>query len=259
MHRLGIEPDGVGVGVVTFSRAQAHQLRTVLRIRPGELVTAVVFGQAEYLVRMELVDRDRAAGVILAERTAGDRTGVRIILAQGLLREQKMDIVIQKATELGVDEIQPLICARSVARPPGSRQERWNRIAQEASEQSGRTYLPEITATLPFRSLTPTPALDLALDERETDRGIGDVLAQTAPDVVRLLIGPEGGFSDEERAFLRFIGAVTVGFGPRVLRAETAAIAAVTSVALVWGDLGQPAEDRSWNAVEERRNGEAGG
>jgi 16S rRNA (uracil1498-N3)-methyltransferase len=152
-----------------------------------------------------------------------------------------MELVIQKATELGVAEIRPVITMRTdaAARPAlkGSRRERWDKVASGAAEQSGRAVVPLIapTTTLPALLDVPFDGLKLLFLERSAPSPLS---ALARPERVLMVVGPAGGWEDAEVEQATAAGFVTAGLGPRILRAETAALAALSAVQVLWGDLG---------------------
>jgi 16S rRNA (uracil1498-N3)-methyltransferase len=154
-----------------------------------------------------------------------------------------MELVVQKATELGVAAIQPVITVRTdaAARPAlkGTRQERWDRVASGAAEQCGRAVVPEVRATIALDQLIAEPfpgrrLLLLSTGEARPFTVLGDLPLKE----VLLLVGPAGGFEPAEVSRLVTAGFAAVSLGPRILRSETAAVAAVTVAQALWGDLG---------------------
>jgi len=186
-----------------------------------------------------LIDHAKQAQVHIEEFTPGDNESpLKITLIQGISKGDHMDITIQKAVELGVNELIPLICERTVVNLKGDRLEKkirhWNGIATSACEQSGRNHLLHIHP--------PKKLSVLSLNEDEA----GFILQPTAeknlqtqetPKAVSIMIGPEGGFTDEEIELSIEKGFNEVRFGPRILRTETAAIASVSIIQATWGDL----------------------
>ena len=151
-----------------------------------------------------------------------------------------MELVIQKTTELGVAEIRPIVTIRTdaAARPAlrGTRQDRWDKVASGAAEQCGRAVVPDVMPTVTLDALLKEPFEGRRLLFLETP---GPALArEPKPVSVMLLIGPAGGFEPREIEAAVAAGFETVRLGPRVLRAETAAVAALTAVQWMWGDLG---------------------
>src|SRR5204862_6501911 len=170
-----------------------------------------------------------------AEREAAVAVG----LVQGLPEADKMDWIIQKSVELGVAWIQPVICDRSVVRLSADRAARreahWRRVAVAACEQSGRNRVPEVRPTLSFMSWIAVPT--------ETRRwvltpGAAPLAAEARPTgPVEILVGPEGGLSEREQDLALSQGCMPVSLGPRVLRTETAPLAALAAINALWGDF----------------------
>ncbi|HWE24032.1 MAG TPA: 16S rRNA (uracil(1498)-N(3))-methyltransferase [Myxococcales bacterium] len=239
MHRLFVPPERIGE-TVRLSPEQSRHLETVLRLQPGAEVEVFDGGGARWSARIESV------GVLrLGPRMEAHRGATDVWLAQGLAKGEKLDLVVQKATELGATRILPLATDRSVVRLDTQRAERraqrFRRIAQEAARQSGRSDVPRVDA--------PRTVPDLAaLLEAEPDRrGVllhpeeREVrLSQAVRGSAKLLlaIGPEGGFTDDERAAAVAAGFVPATLGRLVLRTETAGLAALAVVQHVAGELG---------------------
>src|SRR5262249_24407597 len=167
---------------------------------------------------------------------------VALALLIGLLKGEKMDWVVQKATELGVARVVPVATTHGVvkldAERAASRRERWTRIAEEAAKQCGRADLPEIAEVSAFaEAVAAARGWKLLLHEAERGQPLRAALPASAPEVVTVAVGPEGGFAPDEVAAARAAGFAVSGLGPRVLRAETAAIAALAVLGFVVGDL----------------------
>jgi 16S rRNA (uracil1498-N3)-methyltransferase len=247
----GARPGGARSNLVPLPKEIAHQVRDVLRLNVGEHLILLDNSGDEVVAA---VARSSKAGVEvhLLERRPGKREpGVRIVLCQGLLKSARFEWVLEKGTELGVSVFAPILCRRSMAglEDAGpSKQQRWQRIIQEAAEQSGRSRLPEL---LPIRPLMhalndiPPGALAIMPWEEEQVRSLREALTSfvraqfiapraredihPSPTIV-LFIGPEGGLTAEEVALAQRHGVQVVSLGSRILRAETAALAAVASV-----------------------------
>jgi 16S rRNA (uracil1498-N3)-methyltransferase len=226
---------------VTLEHADAHYLGTVLRLRKGEQVTVFNGRGDERLATIDRLDRQRAELSLGARRAALPEPAVDTTLIQALVKNDAMDLIVQKATELGVRCIYAVKTDHSVVRLDASRAERrldhWQKIARSACEQSGRHSPPRIE---PYASLAdclaglPAEALKIALDPYAPRS------AQALPSRVSsvcLLVGPEGGFSAADHALISAARFISLRLGPRTLRAETAAIAGCTFVALQWGDF----------------------
>ena len=234
---------------VAVPEATARHLLRVLRLRAGDAVTVFDGRGSEHAARIERAARGAVEiGVGEALETVPEPT-LAIDLAQGISRGERMDLVVQKAVELGVRSITPLGSARSVVRLDGeraaSRLAHWRAVAAGACEQCGRATVPEIR---PIRDLGDWLGDGLG-DGRGEDaatfaRLMLDPQAAHGPgalaapaDGVTLLVGPEGGLEPAETRAARAAGFEPVRLGPRVLRTETAAIVAITAVQLLWGDL----------------------
>jgi 16S rRNA (uracil1498-N3)-methyltransferase len=221
-----------------------QHLRASLRLQPGELLTVTDERGTRYRAEIAEVSRGTLIGRILDTASAPPKTSPSIVLAQSLLKGEKMDWLIQKATELGVDRIAPVLATHSVVRPRAGRIEhqlaRWQRIALEAAQQSERWSVPVIDepATVSqVLSTSKTAALKILLAERSDGASLNTLPLHNAGDVW-LLIGPEGGWEKEEFRQMREQGFVGVTLGPRILRAETAAIVALTVLQSRLGELG---------------------
>jgi 16S rRNA (uracil1498-N3)-methyltransferase len=173
-----------------------------------------------------------------------------VTLIQALTKGDKLELVVQKATELGVARVLPVTTQRSVPRfgDAGAmralgRRARWQKIAREAARQSGRADVPEIEPVTPLSTALAAAAKDalkILLWEGEREHALGQVLPPPPVARVVIAVGPEGGFSVEEVEAARAAGFVSVGLGPRVLRTETAALVVLAILGFALGDLGQP-------------------
>jgi len=165
---------------------------------------------------------------------------LRVLLALSPLKGDRMELAIQKATELGVTEIWPVITARTdaAARPAlqGSRLERWDKVASGAAEQCGRAVVPRVISAMSLEDLLRTPFEGRRITFWETP-GRPALATEPRPAAALAMVGPAGGFEGWEAEQLATAGFELVSLGPRILRAETAAIAAVTLLQVVWGDL----------------------
>lgn len=226
-------------GDVRFSPAQARQITRVLRMGVGSRVLTFNGTGQEWEVEIVAASPRQVLGRVVAERSAARESPLRVVLLQGLLKGPKMDFLIQKVTEMGVAEVVLLTTRRTVAEGSG-KVPRWERIAIEAAEQSGRLTLPRLTGPHPLEGYVtgPGPGAALVLWEGERVGTLGALLDQMPPpDEVKIVVGPEGGLEMDEVALLTRAGFVSVSLGPRTLRAETAAVAALAILQHRWGDL----------------------
>lgn len=218
----------------------AHHVSKVLRLRAKAPLVVFNGRGGEYLAHLEQGDR-RYMHVRIDEFVDVCRESpIAITLAQGLVRGERMDFVIQKAVELGVRRIDPVATKHSAVRLSDERAERrhahWQSVATHACEQSGRNELPAVGKLQDFRAWLQgaSEGLRIALDPA-SKTPMSDVC--NSARAVTVLIGPEGGLSEEELLQVERAGFVRVGFGPRILRTETAALAALVAVQTRLGDL----------------------
>lgn len=226
-------------GEVELPPALAHHALRVLRLRDGEQIVLFDGAGGEYAAR--LLSRGKKAFAVLGQHSCPAReSSLPLVLVQALAAGDKMDWVVQKAVELGVSAIQPVRAERSLLRLEGARaarrREHWQQIAIAACEQSGRNHVPPVAEILslpewlanagPGTAFVLTPGTEHALGSGPQPRG-----------TVQLMIGPEGGWSAAELATCERAGCIASSLGPRVLRTETAGLAAVSVLQACWGDF----------------------
>jgi len=217
----------------------AQHVSRALRLKAGDALTLFDGRGGEYEAAIQRIDRDRVDVKVGAWRDVEREASVRVGLAQGLPEADKMDWIIQKAVELGAAWIQPLVCDRSVVRLSGERAERrqahWRRVAVAACEQSGRNAIPEVRPTLTFLSWI---AAESEVPRWMLAPGAPPLAAHAAPaGPIELLVGPEGGLSEREVDLAASRRFEPLSLGPRVLRTETAPIAALAAIHALWGDF----------------------
>jgi 16S rRNA (uracil1498-N3)-methyltransferase len=239
-RRLFVPPAQLAASEVTLTPAQGRYLETVLRLGEGAEIEVFDGEGGRYRARLGAPGRLR-----IEERMPVQARGLDVVLAQALAKGEKFDLVVQKATELGATRLLPLESDRAVVRLDEargqSRAERWRRIAEEAARQCGRADVPRIDAPSGWKSVFSLLEDDpdrrgLLLDPEERELRLG-AAARGAPKLL-LLVGPEGGFSPEERDRAGAEGILPVALGPLVLRTETAGLAALAIVLHVHGELG---------------------
>jgi 16S rRNA (uracil1498-N3)-methyltransferase len=232
----------------------AHQVRDVLHLGVGEQLLLLDNSGDEFLAAIAKSARAGVAVQVLERRRGLSESPVRVVLCQGLLKSARFEWILEKGTELGVSVFVPIHCRRSMAgleEAGAARIERWQRIIQEAAEQCGRALLPELLSIRPLKqALEAIPRGVLAFMPWEEEQGnslregletwVSGLKAQAHvlkpdPITVMLFIGPEGGLMAEEVALAQRHGVQPVTLGPRILRAETAALAAVANVMYALG------------------------
>lgn len=242
LHRFFVSPTQVSEGRVRFSRDQAHQILRVLRLRRGDALAVFDGSGAEHEAELISVGPGEASARLTAIRDAVPESPLRLILLQGLPKTEKMEMIVQKSTELGIHRIVPLVCERSVSRGSG-RLPRWRMIGREAAEQCGRTTLPIIDPPVSFAAFFAGEGgvglHGLILWEDEAETGVRDALKLMRPgEHLCLLVGPEGGLTADEVNGAGHAGLVTASLGRRTLRTETAALVALSIIQYELGDLG---------------------
>jgi len=252
MHRFFVSPSSIRGQQVRFGPDQAHQIRSVLRLRSGDEVEVLDGEGGRYRAGLQFSGKSEVSGQIVLTLPAGAEPAGDLILCQAIARGERFEWVLQKGVELGVTHFQPIITRRTVRRSPGDGQhQRWERIIREAAEQSLRGRLPQ---------LLPEIGFEQALAQR---RGLGLMPATSAARPIRqalgaagwpltLFIGPEGGFDPAEIEAAAGAGVELVGLCPRVLRTETAAVVLLALVAAQLGEMDRPAPYWEANEVTSR-------
>ena len=237
MKRIFLED--VSGDFVTISGNDANHLARSLRARRGDKITAV--DGAGNCAVLELIDFDKekikARRISELQKIIAEK---KIILADCLPKQNRFDNIIEKATELGVEKIEPLISERTIARPGGQRTqsklERWRRIAKEAAEQCARDTIPEIENICELddwlKKITPLAEDTFLLFcwEGEQDTTVREVLSVNKDKNIIVLIGPEGGFSEREVFAIKAAGGVSVTLGKRILKTDTSAISVLAMI-----------------------------
>jgi 16S rRNA (uracil1498-N3)-methyltransferase len=248
MARLFVERTRLGEDVLVLHDEEHRYLTRVLRLGVGDRV--VLFDGVGLEAEAQIIRiGPRALEVkIEARRPAPEARRPDVTLIQALTKGDKLDLVVQKATELGVARVLPVTTSRSVPRfgDAGAmralgRRARWQKIAREAARQSGRADVPDIEPITTFATALAAAAKDafkLMLWEGEREHTLRAVLPAPPPARILLAVGPEGGFAADEVEAARAAGFVSVALGPRVLRTETAALVALAILGFALGDLG---------------------
>jgi 16S rRNA (uracil1498-N3)-methyltransferase len=237
VHRVRI-PTNVQPGeTITLSDSEAHYVARVLRMLPGDVVEAFDGRAGKYRIRLTAVSAAGVCGQVVTAHQEASAASTSLVLGQALPKGARMDLVIEKCSELGLTTLVPVDAERTVVRLRPERIEerlaRWRRVAEAAARQCRRSTLLEIQApmsTAAFCSLYRDAPVKIVCWAGEAQRGLRHVLERVVGQhAVAVLIGPEGGWTDQEIHVARGYGFVTVHLGPRILRTETAAIA-VTSI-----------------------------
>jgi 16S rRNA (uracil1498-N3)-methyltransferase len=252
-HRFIVESAVLAGDDVRVEGEFAHQISRVLRLRTGEQIVLLDGSGSEAEVELQVVTPKLVTGTIQAIRRSPAEPRVSITLYQALLQRDKMEVVLQKGTEVGISTFVPVVSQRSLIGRGGGvderRLERWRRIVREAAEQSRRGHAPEIRGPISledaFAEATTTGTAIVAW-ENERERSLRTALGEIPTGVaLSLFVGPEGGFAEDEIALAERSGALTVSLGPRILRTETAGPVLAALVLYEYGDLEPRCADRS--------------
>ncbi len=242
MRRFYIDPAETGKSQPKITGPDVRHMKKVLRHVPGDRVTLIDGTGFEYPAVLETIDKGTALFSIIEKKWSGTASPLELVVAQGFLKEKKMDTIVRHLTELGLSRWIPVISERSVARPDkrrmAERMRRWEAIAIESLKQCGLSKLPAISPVVTLRELVTGPeAFDGKIVFWEEETAPLDALYPQKPNRILVLIGPEGGFSYDEIQLAQASGFKSISLGPRILRAETAAISACTLVQYLYGDM----------------------
>jgi 16S rRNA (uracil1498-N3)-methyltransferase len=244
MRRFIVPSLAVVDGVATLSGDTYRHMATVLRLGSGDRIFLADGEGREYLGTILHASSGTIAVQVQEQSPAVSGTTPRITLYQGLPKTDKMELILQKATELGVSRVVAFPAERSVTKldreRAADRVRRWQKIVLEAARQSNRASVPDVALVESLAAALAEPGgeVNLLLWEEETETRLRDILASPAPHRVSVIVGPEGGLSRNEVGAARQSGYTSVSLGKRILRAETASLALLAIVQHCWGDLG---------------------
>ncbi|MDD2497638.1 MAG: 16S rRNA (uracil(1498)-N(3))-methyltransferase [Desulfitobacteriaceae bacterium] len=246
MARFFVESDQVENGIITIAGTDVHHIGKVLRLKAGDLVEVADGIGNVYQAELQSVSVTSAVFKILSTQLSRSEPEVEVYLLQGLPKGEKFDFIIQKCTEIGIKKIIPITTERSIVKLTPEKGEkrlkRWQRIASEAAKQSGRGSVPEVYPVMEMGQaieMLPPGTVIIMPWEGEREISLKKVLTNVKPgSSVALVIGPEGGFAQEEVVSAQKAGAQVVSLGPRILRTETAGMVTLAIVLYELGDLG---------------------
>ena len=237
MQRFFVTPDQVGEDKIRIQGSDVNHMKNVLRMRPGEEVMVSDGNNRQYRCRVEDYPDGEAVLAILEAGLVDTELPSRIYLFQGLPKQEKMELIVQKAVELGVCQVIPVQTRRCVvkldAKKAAKKVQRWQQIAESAAKQAGRGYIPAVSEVMTFQeALAFSETLDIRLIPYELADGMEGtrkILDEIRPgQSVGIFIGPEGGFEKEEVSRAVEAGAMPITLGKRILRTETAGIAVLS-------------------------------
>ena len=234
MHRFFAEPGNIGEKEIIITGADVNHIRNVLRMRADEEVLIADGRGAEYRCKLTDIGENEVRVQILWKLDGNAELASAVTLFQGLPKSDKMDLIVQKCVELGVDRIVPVSTKRAVvkldAKKEQTRLKRWNTISESAAKQSGRGVIPEVSGVMSFeKALEEAKKLDVLLIPYERAENMAEtrrVMGSIQPgQSVGIFIGPEGGFEESEVEEAVAAGAQAITLGKRILRTETAGLA----------------------------------
>jgi len=248
MARVFVPPTQIKGGQAYITGAEMEHINRVLRLAAGDEVTIIDGLGGVFLARITGKNKDTVFCDITEAGLPDNEPPVKVTLVQGLPKADKMELVVQKGTELGLACLIPLQCERAIVRldpkKSAQRQERWQRIAMEAAKQCRRAKYPKVEQVMNWQEVlnsVPKQALALLPWEEESGRGIKslrDKYKASALSEFFVFIGPEGGFTEKEVLRAQDYGVIPVSLGPRILRTETAGLAVLSMLMYEFGDLG---------------------
>lgn len=245
MSRFFVDPGQIRDGrIIMDDKEDVRHLTRSLRYQKGDIIEISDGCHFEYEMEMEEITQNQVLGKILEKRPFTREPSLEITLYQAIPKQAKMEVIVQKAVELGVGRILPLFTQRTVVSDEGNLEKkrlRWQKVAQEAAKQCGRGRIPQILLPkdMDFAlSHMKEQQVNLFFYEEEQNQTIKEVLRgfdpKETPRQVGIIIGPEGGFSPAEAARITSRGAFSVSMGKRILRVETASAAALAMVLYEW-------------------------
>jgi 16S rRNA (uracil1498-N3)-methyltransferase len=242
MHRFFVSREAIGSKRASLEGDQAWQIARVLRLKPGAHVILLDNTGYEYEMEIDEVSVDFVDGNIIKKEKGAAEPLVSVMLYQSLMKLDKFELVLQKGVELGAAGFWPFISERSIVREPSeSKIERWQSIIREAAEQSRRSLLPPLYPPVTFELVCKSsPIPGLILWEGEKTHGLSQVMNSASfskSQLIRIFIGPEGGFTSAEIELARKNDIVPVSLGKRILRTETAGLAALSAIMYQKGEL----------------------
>ena len=247
MRYFFIEPAALQKPVAAIKGSEVRHIKNVLRLKPGDQIRVFDGKGFEYDASIYRILSDRVEIKIQRKFPGTTEPPVQIAVAQALLKEKKMDRLLRHLCELGVTRWIPFISEHSVPKPgqkrTSARALRWNKIVKESCKQCQRSKLPDISEIMTFKEVMDyglSCDLNIVFYENESVK-LKSLVAtdlSATPRKILLILGPEGGFSEQEIENARAAGCVVAGLGSRILRAETAAIAACTLTQYLFGDMG---------------------
>ena len=242
MHRFFANKSNFSNNLVVLEGSDVSHIRTVLRLTVGDEIEVLDGEGSLYLVRLSEFKNKLIKCEILSSEKIDAEPPLKIYLGQSIIKGNGFDVILRKAVELGVYSISPLLTERTVIKSNSDKKIiRWKKIVEESSKQCGRSLIPKISNNIikleTFCQQASDSDLKLIFWEMENKKSLKDINPETVPSSASLLIGPEGGFTQEEVETARSYGFHSLGLGPRIFRAETAPLVVLSLLQAKWGDI----------------------
>jgi len=242
MHRFFADPSAISDGSIVITGDDVNHISRVLRLKCGDEIEVCDKNQTDYTCTVSEISKTEVLAKITDKKENKNESPVDITLYQGVPKGEKMDDIVRKCVELGVKNIVPVVMKRTVVKvkSPYPKTQRWERIILEAAKQCKRGIIPSLSEPITFDEMLNTLSceeLNILPYENEDTTSLKDVLKNNSKfKKINIIIGPEGGFDDEEIEKAKQNKIFTVTLGPRIMRCETAPIAAVSAVMYELGD-----------------------
>jgi len=238
MHRFFVNEENIYEREITIKGDDVSHISKVLRLKQGDTIEICDGNGTDYEVKIEEIQKNLVRTAVLNKRASRSEATLKVVLFQSIPKSTKMDLIIQKCVEMGINTIVPVVSTRTIVKLENEKEElkkveRWTKIAEEASKQSGRGIIPFISMPISFdKALVEASKLDMAIIpyELETAHSLKKTFENKSIDSIGIFIGPEGGFEniEVEKAIKNRIIPVTLG--PRILRTETAGFVALSCI-----------------------------
>ena len=247
MTRFFVLADQIRAGLITLMGRDVRHIQRVLRLGVGDHIECLDGQGYVYKVKLTHVEAEHVVGEIVDSYKADSEPDLQVTIAQGIPKGERWDFVLQKCSEVGATVFQPLFTERTIVNIASEqlphKMERWQKIVQEAAEQSQRSVAPRVLAPMTLKDwLQNLSEFELVIVawENEEEESLRQILDE-APDLKRLaiIVGPEGGFSSAEIDLIKQVGGRTVSIGPRILRSETASVVLLSLALYHYGDMGE--------------------
>ncbi len=247
MRRFFIEKKYINDNSARITGKEVNHLKNVLRLNIGENVNVFDGTGIEYYAVITAIEKDAITIDLKNQFMSTLDSPVKVTIGQGFLKDRKMDTIVRNLTELGMVRWIPFMGSRSIPKPDqkrlAKRKERWQEIAKESLKQCKLSRLPEIHDTVSYdRLLELSDECDVKIffwEEETISLSIIQKEIKKTPESIFIMLGPEGGFTEEEASKAKEKGFITASLGPRVMKADTASIAALTLVQYLFGDIGE--------------------